>query len=169
MGILEVLQQRSTAKSFDGRSIDPEVLSRILEVGRLAPSAKNRQTWRFIAITQLEKKEALARACFGEKRILQAGCIIAACTTNIQYTMPNGQPSHPLDIAFAVSHMSLQATHEGLGSIVLGSYDEQMAKSILNLPYSIQTLLLLAIGHTNDKKIKVDRLSRDRVISYEHW
>lgn len=169
MDILAVLRQRFTARSFDGHPINPEKLERILEAGRLAPSAKNRQTWRFIAIRRPEIKQVLAKACFGDERILQSGCIIATCTTNIQYTMPNGQPSHPLDIAFAVSHMALQAVHEGLASAVLGSYDEQIVKDLLSVPYSMRVVLLLAIGNSDDKNEYVNRLPRDRVISYDHW
>ncbi|RLW68802.1 MAG: nitroreductase [spirochete symbiont of Stewartia floridana] len=169
MDILAAIRERFTTQSFDGRPIDSDVLDRILEAGRLAPSAKNRQTWRFIAIKKPEIKQVLSNACFGDARILKSGCIIAACTTNIQYIMPNGQPSYPLDIAFAVSYMDLQATHEGLATAIVSSYDEQAVKSLLTTPYSMRVVLMLAVGHSSEKKAFKKRFPSDRLISYDHW
>lgn len=170
MDILAVLRERFTAQSFDGQPVDADALERILEAGRLAPSAKNRQTWRFVAVRHMESKHVLSKACFGDERILQSGCIIIACTTNIQYTMPNGQISYPLDIAFAISYMELQTHHEGLAAAIISSYDEQAVKALLTVPYSMRVVLMLAVGHSTDgrKPIK-NRLPKDRVISYDHW
>ena len=169
MDILEVIRNRSTAKSFDGGSIDPDALDRILNAGRLAPSAKNRQAWRFVAIRSEESRKTLSDACFGDARLIDAGCVIAACTTNIHYTMPNGQPSYPLDMAFAVSFMMLQAEHEGLGTSILGTYDETAVKDLLTVPHAMRVVILLAIGNSSEKSTYTDRLPKDRVISYDHW
>ena len=169
MDILDVIRSRSTAKSFDGESVDPDALDRILDAGRLAPSAKNRQTWRFVAVRQKDVKKSLSEASYGDPRLIDAGCVIAACTTNIHYTMPNGQPSYPLDMAFAVSFMMLQAEHEGLGTSVLGTYDETAVKDLLTVPHAMRVVILLAIGHSSEKSVYKDRLPKDRVISYDHW
>ena len=170
MDILEAIRQRSTARSFDGTAINDEVMDRILEAGRIAPSAKNRQTWRFVAVRREETKKAIAEACYGDSRIESSGCVIAACTTNIQYTMPNGQLSHPLDLAFAVSYMDLQATHEGLGTVILGTYDELAIKDLLTVPHAMRVVLLLAVGQTSDERSPYrNRLPKDRIISYDHW
>jgi len=169
MDILDVIRNRFTARSFDGKAVDPESLERILEAGRLAPSAKNRQAWRFVAVCRDDVRRTLAEACYGDDRVLDAGCVVAACTTNIRYTMPNGQASHPLDLAFAVAFMLLQAEHEGLGSAVLGTYDERSVKDLLTVPHAMHVVLLLALGHCPDEKPVTERLPKDRVISYDHW
>lgn len=169
MDILEALRKRNTARSFNGEPVKPEILERILDSGRLAPSAKNRQAWRFIAVTQQESKNALKNACFGDDRVSAAACIVAACTTNIIYTMPNGQLSYPLDLAFAVSYMTIQATYEGIASAILGTYNEADVKAILTAPYSMKIVLLLALGHSDDKTLHKDRLPKDRIITYESW
>ncbi|PIE04706.1 MAG: nitroreductase [Spirochaetales bacterium] len=170
MDILKVIQQRATARSFTGGEADAQSIERILEAGRLAPSAKNRQAWRFVAAVDEDVKKSIAEACYGDKRVEQASCIIAACTTNIQYTMPNGQPSYPLDLAFAVSYMDLQAVHEGLGSLILGTYNEEAVRNRLSVPYAMRVVLLLAIGPTDDPQSSYkNRFHRDRVISYNHW
>ena len=169
MDILEVIRDRFTAKSFDGGTLDDAALERILEAGRLAPSAKNRQAWRFVAVRSEEIKKALAEASYGDRRVADACCVIAACTTNIHYTMPNGQPSYPLDLAFAVSFMTLQAQEEGMGSALLATYDEDSVKDLLTVPHAMRVVLLLAVGRTSESRPYKDRLPKDRVISYDHW
>ena len=169
MDILQILRDRATARSFNGQPVDRDAVDRILEAARLAPSAKNRQAWRFIAVCDSEAKSVLQKACFGDERIGQCGCVIAACTTNLQYTMPNGQPSYPLDIAFAVSYMSLQAAHEGLASVIWSTYEEGAVKSLLTVPFAMRVVLLLAVGHSSEEVEYSDRLPKQRVISYEHW
>jgi len=169
MDILDVIRSRSTAKSFDGGIVDPLAIDRILEAGRLSPSAKNRQAWRFIAVRREDLKKTLSDACYGDQRLISAACVIAACTTNIQYTMPNGQLSYPLDIAFAVSSMMLQAEHEGLGSSILATYDERSVKDLLTVPHAMRVVMLLAVGNSSDKQEYKDRLPKERVISYDHW
>ena len=169
MDILEVIRSGSTARSFDGGSIEDEALERILEAGRLAPSAKNRQAWRFIAVRRDDAKKTLSDACYGDSRLSDAGCVIAVCTTNIQYTMPNGQASHPLDTAIAASFMMLQAEHEGLRTSILATYDETAVKDLLSVPHAMRVVLLLAIGNSSEKSAYTDRLPKNRVISYDHW
>ena len=169
MEILEEIRNRSTARSFTGEPIAPDALERILESGRLAPSAKNRQPWRFVAVTDKTYRQKIAKACYGDSRITEAGCVIAACTTNIHYTMPNGQLSYPMDIAFAVSFMTLQAEHEGLSSAILGTYDESAIKDLLSVPYAMRIVLLLAVGKTGEEKKLPERFPSSRIISYDHW
>jgi len=169
MDVLDVIRSRSTARSFDGGSVDSPALERILEAGRLSPSAKNRQAWRFIAVRREELKKSLSDACYGDPRLVSAGCVIAACTTNIQYTMPNGQLSYPLDLAFAVSSMMLQTEYEGLGSSILTTYDERSVKDLLTVPHAMRVVMLLVIGNSSDKQQYKDRLPKERVISYDHW
>jgi nitroreductase len=169
MDILEVIRNHCSANSFSGRAVEEGAVDRILEAGRLSPSAKNRQAWRFIAVRREDLKESLSDACYGDSRLKDAGCVIAACTTNIQYTMPNGQLSYPLDMAFAVSFMMLQAEHEGLGTSILATYDERAVKDLLTVPHAMRVVLLLAVGHASEKNEYKDRLPKERVISFDHW
>ena len=169
MGILPEIKDRFTALSFDGSRVDESALERILEAGRLAPSAKNRQAWRFIAVTGDAKKGRLAEACYGDPRVSSAGCVVAACTTNVEYKMPNGHLSYPMDLAFAVSFMALQARHEDVDSAVLSTYDERAVREILTAPYGMRVGLLLLLGRAETKPTVIERLPKSRVLSREHW
>ena len=149
--------------------IEKEQLERILEAGRLAPSAKNRQEWRFVVVQKKEVKERIREAAFGQEFVGQAAAIIAMCTTNIDYRMPNGQLSYPLDLAFAASHMLIQAVHEGLATCCISTFDEQEVREILTAPFSMRVVMLLLVGHTDCVPEQTPRKSLKQIVGRDHW
>lgn len=169
MELLSEIQNRRSVKEFSPEEVDESSLNRILDAGRLAPSAKNRQPWRFIVIKDNEKKEAIKNASHGDDRFTQAPVAIVACTTNIGYRMPNGELSYPIDISFAVSFMMLQAEHENLGTTVITTYQEEKIKNLLTIPYSMKVVMVLLIGHKRDESDPNVRLPKNRVVAYDHW
>ena len=169
MDIIKEINDRSSVRKFKNKKIDRNVIERILEAGRSAPSAKNRQPWRFIVIDNDAVKSKVEKAAYGQEYVGNAGAIIAACSTNIEYEMPNGQNSYPIDISFAVSFMMLQAEHEGLGSCVVTTYDEKELKTILTVPYSMRVVMLLLVGTPDESYRERDRKSLNQVSAYNHW
>jgi nitroreductase len=170
MDLLPEIINRVTVRHFEARGIDPACLERILEAGRVAPSAKNRQPWRFIIIQDQEKRKMFETACFGQEHVGESPAIIACCSTNIEYRMPNGQLSYPIDISFAVCQMMFQAVHEGLGTCVVTTFDEAALQEILTVPYSMRVVMLLLVGYSAEENPGFrDRLPLERIISYEHW
>jgi nitroreductase len=169
MDIIKEIKNRVSIRKFKNQKIDRSVLDRILEAGRSAPSAKNRQPWRFIVIDDEPLKQKIEKAAYGQDYVGNAGAIIAACSTNIEYEMPNGQNSYPIDISFAVSFMMMQTEHEGLGSCVVTTYDEKEIKSILTVPYSMRVVMLLLVGVPEDRYSESVRKNLNQVSAYNHW
>jgi nitroreductase len=170
MDILPEIQRRVSVRNFEERGIDSSSLKRILEAGRLAPSAKNRQPWRFIVVQNADKRKIFENACFGQEHVGRAPAIIACCSTNTEYRMPNGQLSYPIDISFAVSQMTFQAVHEGLGTCIVTTFDESILQEALTVPFSMRVVLLLLLGHPARQAPEFrDRLPLDRITSYDHW
>ena len=172
MGLLPEIQRRTSVREFLARPVDPAKLSRIVEAGRLAPSAKNRQAWRFIVVENESIRASLRDAAFGQEHLGQAPVVIALCTTNIEYKMPNGQLSYPVDLAIAGTFMMLQAVHEGLGTCIVTTFNEEDVKSVLTVPYSMRVVAMVAVGHpAGDAADDGDaaRLPLDRIVSYNHW
>jgi nitroreductase len=169
VAIIPEIENWQSIKNFLDTPVDKEVLTRILDAGRKAPSAKNRQPWRFIVVDDKDVRKRIESAAFGQEHVGQAPISIAACTTNVDYRMPNGQWSYPIDLTMAVSFMMLQASAEGLGACVITTYDEQEVKDILTVPYSMRVVLLLLLGSPADKPFPTQRKQLDRIISYNHW
>ncbi|WP_028974769.1 nitroreductase family protein [Spirochaeta cellobiosiphila] len=169
MEILKEISERFSIRRYLNRDIDRSVIDRILEAGCIAPSAKNRQPWRFIVIQNQENKDQIMDAAYGEEFISQAGAIIAVCTTNVDYKMPNGQLSYPIDLTFAASYMVLQAQHEGLGSCIVTTYQEPVIREILTVPYSMKVVMLITIGYPDEDISVRNRTPVGSISSFEHW
>lgn len=168
-GILQEIEQRYSVHGFQPDPVDEAALNRILEAGRLAPSAKNRQAWRFVAIRDEGSRKRLESAAFGQEYVGQAPAVIALCTTNVDYRMPNGQHSYPVDIGIAGAFMMLQAVHEGLGTCPVTTFDEEEVKSLLTVPYLMRVVMLLLVGKPSDEAGLRRRLPASRIIAWDHW
>lgn len=171
MGLLTEIERRYSVRSFSPESVASEKLKAVLEAGRLAPSAKNRQAWRFIVVDDPALKRRLQDAAYGQEHIGDAGALIALCTTNVDYRMPNGQLSYAIDISVAASFMMLQAVHEGLGTCIVTMYDEPEVAEILSVPHGMRVVLMLAVGtpadHVQDPP--AERFPFERIVSFNHW
>lgn len=169
MELLPEIARRRSIRHFLPAPVDRDALSRVVAAGRRAPSAKNRQAWRFVVVTDHETREKLQAASFGQEYVGEAAAVIALCTTNVEYRMPNNQYSHPVDIGIASAFMMVQAEHEGLGSCPITTFDEPEVKQILTVPYQMRVVMLLLVGVPGEDPEITDRLPVERVISWEHW
>lgn len=169
--LLPAISDYKTVRTFSDREIDEQIITSVLEAGRTAPSAKNRQPWRFVVITDADVKKRLESAAYGQEHIGNAPAIIALGTTNVDYRMPNGQLSYPIDLSFAASFMILQAQNCGLGSCVVTTYDEAEVKEILTVPYSMRIVMLVAVGYAGDDNTERmrNRKGLSSIISRNHW
>ena len=170
MDLIPVIQQRFSAHAFLPDPVSPEALERILEAGRRAPSAKNRQPWRFVVLQQEMLRRKAQDAAYNEPWVGQAPVVIAVCSTNIDYRMPNGQLAYPIDLSFAAAYMELQSFHEGLACCINTTFQEDEIRELLTVPYSMRVVVLLVIGHPAEKRTgEPNRLPKSRIVSYEHW
>lgn len=167
--VVQYMSQLTAPELFSEDPLEEAALRRILDAGRLAPSAKNRQPWRFIAVTSDTMRATIAEACYSQEVALSAPAFIVQCTTNTEYKMPNGMASHPLDHGMAASFMILQAAHEGYGVKPMISFMEDDVKSALSVPFSMRVVVILALGKPVKSEPLVDRLPFDRVTSFNHW
>ncbi|MBN1696687.1 MAG: nitroreductase family protein [Spirochaetales bacterium] len=169
MELLHEIAERRSIRKFKPDPVEKDIIARICEAGRLAPSAKNRQAWRFVVVQKKAIREAIKRAAYGQEYIEQAPVVIAACTTNVEYKMPNGQLSYPIDITFAVSFMLLQAVHEGLGTCCVTTYNEQEIREILTVPHGMRVVMLLVLGYPDETPAETQRKQVKKIIAYNHW
>jgi nitroreductase len=169
MDVLPEIIERRSVRDFLDKNVEKGKIDRILTAGQLAPSAKNRQEWRFIVVQKEALRHKIQDAAFGQEHVGKAPVIIAACPTNIDYRMPNGEFSYSIDISFAASNMLLQATREGLGSCVVTTFDEREMKDLLSVPYLMRVVLLILVGYTDRKPEPTPRKPVKRICSFDHW
>ena len=169
MGLLPHIENWTSSRSFSGEAVEKQTIERIIDAGRRAPSAKNRQAWRFVVIDDREMIRRTMDIAYGQANVGEAGFIVALCTTNIDYRMPNGQLSYPIDLSFAASFMAIQAAEEGLGSCVLTTFREDDMKQLITAPYSMRIVMLLLVGKPVGDFSKNERKPLKSVMSYNHW
>ena len=175
---LELAQARQSDRSFDsGRKISPEILERILEAGRLAPSACNGQPWHFTVITEDELllQVGKATASLGMNKFVKDASALVLITheaTNITSRLGCGikDKDFPMmDLGIASSYITLAAEDEGIGSCILGWFDEKKIKELTCIPSKKRLMLIIALGYATKPKRKKIRKEWGKVISFEKY
>ena len=118
MEVFEAISKRKSIRKYQNKEIEDEKLDKILESARIAPSAANRQEWKFIVVKNQETRDKLVEAANGQKFVGQAPVTIVACSTESERVMPCGQYAYTVDLSIAVSFMILEATELGSGNLL---------------------------------------------------
>jgi nitroreductase len=168
MDVFEAIRNRYSCRSYKDKEIEREKLNEILEAARLAPSAKNLQDWRFVVVTDKDKKQKLAQAANNQLFLEKAAAIIVACT-NTDYVMRCGQPAGPIDVAIALEHICLQATSLGLATCWIGSFDPDKVRAVTDIPGKIIVVEILALGVPADKAKQPSRWPMENIVCFETW
>jgi len=168
MDVSQAIRRRYSCRSYEDKPLDKEKLDTILEAARQAPSAKNLQDWRFVAVTEKETRKKLAAAANNQTFLEKAGAIVVACTVS-DHVMRCGQAIGPIDVAIAIEHMCLQATELGLATCWIGSFYPDKVKPIVGIPDDVTIIELLAIGYPADSPKEHRRDPIEKIVSFEQW
>lgn len=170
MNVFDAIKKRSSVRRFLDKPIEEDKLRTVLEAGRLAPSAKNLQEWRFIIVKNRNLREKLAHAANEQLFVGQAPVVIVACAVTDEHVMGCGQLCYPIDIAIALDHISLAAVELGLGTCWIGAFNETKVKEILGIPDEVKVVELMPIGYPAYQSIKEKiRLPLKEIVKQEHW
>lgn len=178
MDFLQLVGSRQSDRSYDReRPVEPEKLERILEAGRLAPSACNAQPWKFVVVTDsvLAAKVGKAAAGLGMNKFAKDApvhILIVEESANITSLLGGklkGKHFPLIDIGIAAAHIALAAESEGLGSCILGWFDEKAMKRLVGIPDSKRLLLDIVVGYPAKGKRKKLRKPEEKVVSYNRY
>lgn len=169
MDVRHAIQTRRSIRDYEPREVEKDKLVKVLDAGRLSPSAGNRQERRFVVVSDARKRKALSEAANNQSFVAEAPLVIAACSVETEYVMKCGQQAYPIDTAIAVDHMTLQAVEEGLGTCWIGAFDEKKVKEILNIPDSVRVVQLLTLGYPSAEPRLTSRKSLDEIVTREKW
>jgi len=154
MDFYEVVRTRRSIRSYKPDPIPEEVLERVLEATRIAPSGSNRQPWRFIIIKDEDLKKQMVVACHNQSFIADAPITIVACGYNIHYDRGEymGDMSMLVDVSIAFTHLVLAARAEGLGTCWIGSFNNNEVKNILGIPKEVNVVAITPLGYPKDEE-----------------
>ncbi|MBO3803302.1 MAG: nitroreductase family protein [Candidatus Brockarchaeota archaeon] len=170
MDVFEAVRTRRSIRRYEERPVEEEKLQRVLEAGRLSPSAANRQPWHFIVVREASAKERL-RSSYGEEWFAGAPVIIVVCADpSLAWRRRDGEEVWKIDAAIALQTMVLCAWDEGLGTCWICAFDEKAAKEALGIPNGIRVVAMTPLGYPAERKEPVTQRKRlNEIVHYERW
>jgi nitroreductase len=170
MTVETAIRARRSVRHYSPKPVEHEKLVELIQAARLAPSAGNRQEWRFVIVTDREMRKKLSGAACGQGFVANAPCVIACCADTDFKKMRCGQLTYTIDVAIAIDHMTLRAVELDLGTCWIGAFYEDEVKRLLRIPDPIKVVELLAVGYPADREASPkSRLSLDEIVYYEEW
>ncbi|HIJ73884.1 MAG TPA: NAD(P)H nitroreductase [Candidatus Hydrogenedentes bacterium] len=179
MTLDEIIHTRRSVRAYDSRPVKRGDILAICEAARLAPSACNSQTWRFVAVTD---RDRIARLCdeamrpvVRNKWLRQAPLVIAGCSqldivANRIGTAVTGIEYYQINLGIAMEHMVLKATELGLGTCWIGWFNQNKVREVLEIPKRIRVSALLAVGYPKEPHpAKHSRKPIEKILYSEKW
>jgi len=170
LDVFEAVRKRRSIRQYKRVPVEDEKLLKVLEAARLAPSADNRQPWRFIVVKDPKVREELVRA-HGKRWLAEAPIVIVACALPGEaWIRRDGEEYWKVDVAIAVEHMVLVAVDLGLATCWACSFNETEVKNILGVPGEARVVALLALGYPDEVKGEVaERRELKDVVCLDKW
>lgn len=177
--MLELISGRQSDRKYSEKPVEKEKLERITEAGRISPSACNAQPWKFIVVDDPGLIKKIAKAASAKLLGMNSFAGEAPVHIIVVREKPNfsskvggtikNKDYSLIDIGIASENICLQAEAEGLGSCMLGWFDEQQLKKILSIPKSKRVELIITIGYSVANQREKKRKSKEEVVSYNKY
>jgi nitroreductase len=167
----DAITSRRNVRQFEDRPIDEQVLDRILEAGRRAPSSRNWQPWDFVVVTDREQLRELAKVWRGGSHVADSAATIALVVqdSDDQRTRERAQ----YDLGQTTMAMMIAAADNGIGSGHSAVEDQAKARQVLGLPGDRRVAYLLDLGYPGDRPLKPirkpNRRPFDEVVHKGRW
>lgn len=168
MDTLKAIKERRSIRNYQDKPIEAEKLQAVLEAARLAPSARNAQQWKFIVVQDKKQREKMAAAT-RYKFIADAPVLIAGVSLDPKGLMRCGVPTYAVDLAIAMTNITLAAQALGLGTCWIGGFDQEAAKEVLKVPDKYKIVELMPLGYPAENPPARDRKSLSEIICYDSF
>jgi nitroreductase len=167
----DAITSRRNVREFADRPIEEDVLDRILEAGRRAPSSRNWQPWDFILVTDRDELQELAKVWRGAAHVARS-----AATLALVVEVSDDQRTREIarfDLGQATMAMMIAAADEGVGSGHSAVGDQDKAREVLGLPDDREAVYLIDFGYPADRPLRpITRPNRrpfDEVVHRGRW
>ena len=164
MNFLELVKNRYSCRAYKPLAVEKEKLEYILECVRFAPSAVNKQPWRFHIVNNEEDKAKLQK-CYDRERFKTPPLyIIASILHDEEWVRADGKHHGDIDIAIAVEHLCLAATEQGVASCWVCNFDAALCKELFALPENEEPAVFIPLGYAADEPTEKKRKEMDAIL-----
>jgi len=168
MNVFEAIKTRRSVRKYKPQPIPDDHLRQIVTAAQLAPSAGNRQPWRFVLVRDAETKKRLGVAARNQMWISDAGVVVAALAMDRKNPEVYERWAER-DVMTAVEHMALAAWELGYGSCWIGAFNEDQVKELLGVPKEMAVIVLFPIGVPDQKPEPKGRKSLEELFSLDKY
>jgi nitroreductase len=169
MEFQELIRVRRSIRGYRSDPVPEGILQRILDAGRLAPTAANRQPFQIIVVTHPETrrqlKEVYDRDWFYSAPLILIGCVDPAAA----WQRADGFNAAEVDIAIVMDHVILAAADEGLGSCWICHFNEARLKEILGIPDGVRVIAMTPLGYPAAEPRPFQRKPLEQLVRHERW
>lgn len=178
MNAIECIKTRRSIRKFEDRAVEPEVIADIVDVAAFAPSWKNSQTTRYIAVLDKDLKDRLAKECMmgfeyniGTASGAPAMMVITTVNGRSGYerdgsaTTSKGTHWQSFDAGIATQTFVLAAHEAGLSTVIMGIFDEEKVKEVIGVPEDQSVSALVALGYAADEPQAPKRKCADDLLT----
>ena len=177
--LLQLIRNHRSCRAYvPGKEISEEIIRNCLEAARLAPSACNRQPWRFVIVRSPEMIRRITDGGLlpgiGMKWLADASAIAVLCAktdAKVHWLAPilSGVQYHLVDMGIAGEHFCMAAEAQGLGSCWIGWFKGKTVAKMLGIPRDIQVVALIALGYPLEGRDPTPRKELSEIAFSEHW
>jgi len=147
MDFEDVIKERKSTRNFSDRKISQEELNKILEAGRIAPTAKNNQP---IKIYVIQSEDGLAKIDNASPCRYGAPTVLLVCGDKEKAFFREGHSTYEVDSCIVATHMMLEATNIGIDNIWVDMFDRNIAREEFNIPENLIPVCLLPMGYKSE-------------------
>jgi len=171
MDVLEAIKGRRSVRAFKSEDVSEEIVEKLVDAGRWAPSAGNIQPWEFIVVRKPEIKRRLVEAALGQTFIEEAPVVIVVCANETRSSQGYGVRGKTLyciqDTAAAIQNIHLAAYSLGLGTCWVGAFREEEARKTLKIPHGIRPVAIIPVGYPAESPSPRSKRSISQIVHYE--
>lgn len=167
--VLNLSRNRQAVRRFADRRLPSDILLRVVECARYAPSAREDQPWRFVVVQDALTRHKIARAVFQGDLIRTAPAVIVGCAKVHSNIAGSGRPSHPMDLSAATQAMVLGAADMGLASAWITGFRESEIRDVLGIPADVPVVTLLAVGYPDGFQRLPGRRPEMESVAWDRW
>ena len=180
MDFLELVNKRFSVRNYKQTPVAKADIEKCIQSARLAPSACNSQPWKFIVIDEPTLKDKVAEIGFKSligmnQFVFNAPALILITAEKQNFTAKIGnivkkKDFRLFDIGIAAEHFCLQAAELGLGTCMLGWFNEKKIKKLLSIPTSRTIELIISVGYSESNSIpQKTRKDLNQILAYNSY
>lgn len=180
MTVFEAVMKRRSVRKFKKTPVPEDVLAKMFEAARFAPSWANTQCWRFVVVKEQSVRDRIAEAFPprnpGFSTLMNAPLLVVAFAEKFKSGFYKGEAStnkgeywYMFDVALALQNMVLTAWESGIGSVYLGLFDAQKVAAALNIPVDYEVVAVVPFGYPDEEPKCPPRKDLNEIVFYESY